>query len=637
MFTLRGAAVVLVFFFFNDTATTEIYTLSLHDALPICTTAQFELLTTEHRDYGPLGQDSYIRRSNNYVWNNQWYTGPYHPYSTDNPDGTSLVYTVDNLGRPLTTRKVGVSGTSGYAAQGDVYTHATFDAAGNLLTQKVSDSSDPNANPANSTYTTHQYSKAGLVTQDVNEASASSPLTTTYAYTNGTRTVAATMPGGFTKISDKYLDGSPKSLTGTAIVNQYYTTTVNGDGTISKTIYTGTSSSPRWTGVTTDWLGRKLKEEKPSPTGGTFTRTYNYNSQGQLYKVSETGLADTLTAYNAQQEPYRTGLDINANGTLDGAQNDRFTETVLRCEKDASTGFWWQVVTTNIWNQPNVDHTVPKSIVKKRLNGFASTQVQSETVAYDIFNNKTDATVTVDLTNRLVTTTTVLPDSSTNDIAVAYDGLKVKHQTSQNLTYTYGYDSVGRSTTTVDPRTGTSTTNYVANSNRVASSVNAAGNSTSFGYESSTGRLSSTTDPLGNTTYQSYNARGQVTNTWGVNTYPVQYVFNSYGEQTEMDTFPDTTVNTNVSTWPRPDAADATTWNYDAATGVLLTKTDAASKVVTYTYNARGQLATRAWARGVTTTYSYSAMTAEQTGISYSQSTPAITYTHTPPSQTPTE
>src|SRR2546430_7753473 len=28
---------LLFFFFFNDTATTEIYTLSLHDALPICT------------------------------------------------------------------------------------------------------------------------------------------------------------------------------------------------------------------------------------------------------------------------------------------------------------------------------------------------------------------------------------------------------------------------------------------------------------------------------------------------------------------------------------------------------------------------------------------------------------------------
>src|SRR3712207_7015444 len=27
---------MMLFFFFNDTATTEIYTLSLHDALPIC-------------------------------------------------------------------------------------------------------------------------------------------------------------------------------------------------------------------------------------------------------------------------------------------------------------------------------------------------------------------------------------------------------------------------------------------------------------------------------------------------------------------------------------------------------------------------------------------------------------------------
>src|SRR5260370_39348397 len=33
-------ATMSVFFFFNDTATTEIYTLSLHDALPICFVAK---------------------------------------------------------------------------------------------------------------------------------------------------------------------------------------------------------------------------------------------------------------------------------------------------------------------------------------------------------------------------------------------------------------------------------------------------------------------------------------------------------------------------------------------------------------------------------------------------------------------
>src|SRR5688572_32550749 len=34
---LLSVRVVVLFFFFNDTATTEIYTLSLHDALPIST------------------------------------------------------------------------------------------------------------------------------------------------------------------------------------------------------------------------------------------------------------------------------------------------------------------------------------------------------------------------------------------------------------------------------------------------------------------------------------------------------------------------------------------------------------------------------------------------------------------------
>src|SRR5256885_13867307 len=37
--SLTLLALVFSFFFFNDTATTEIYTLSLHDALPICSPA----------------------------------------------------------------------------------------------------------------------------------------------------------------------------------------------------------------------------------------------------------------------------------------------------------------------------------------------------------------------------------------------------------------------------------------------------------------------------------------------------------------------------------------------------------------------------------------------------------------------
>src|SRR5256885_7349635 len=45
---------LIIFFFFNDTATTEIYTLSLHDALPICQ-LQLRAVLRGHAQ-GPLGR-----------------------------------------------------------------------------------------------------------------------------------------------------------------------------------------------------------------------------------------------------------------------------------------------------------------------------------------------------------------------------------------------------------------------------------------------------------------------------------------------------------------------------------------------------------------------------------------------------
>src|SRR5256886_10057820 len=48
----------LFFFFFNDTATTEIYTLSLHDALPISTVAACHVTTRSQARKRPAGRRS---------------------------------------------------------------------------------------------------------------------------------------------------------------------------------------------------------------------------------------------------------------------------------------------------------------------------------------------------------------------------------------------------------------------------------------------------------------------------------------------------------------------------------------------------------------------------------------------------
>ena len=58
-------------FFFKDTATTEIYTLSLHDALPICQVAETE---TRYVKVGSL-QSHFSAYGSERAWNNSYYEG----------------------------------------------------------------------------------------------------------------------------------------------------------------------------------------------------------------------------------------------------------------------------------------------------------------------------------------------------------------------------------------------------------------------------------------------------------------------------------------------------------------------------------------------------------------------------------
>src|SRR2546430_6057465 len=54
---------MVLFFFFNDTATTEIYTLSLHDALPISPTSSIESYISYWDQSGSKRQGLPLRRS----------------------------------------------------------------------------------------------------------------------------------------------------------------------------------------------------------------------------------------------------------------------------------------------------------------------------------------------------------------------------------------------------------------------------------------------------------------------------------------------------------------------------------------------------------------------------------------------
>src|SRR5437660_11787366 len=75
---LYSSLFCLLFFFFNDTATTEIYTLSLHDALPISFKKSFTSFSHSTRN---KTRDGLIRVRNIRALNGRFNTSITHAYS----------------------------------------------------------------------------------------------------------------------------------------------------------------------------------------------------------------------------------------------------------------------------------------------------------------------------------------------------------------------------------------------------------------------------------------------------------------------------------------------------------------------------------------------------------------------------
>ena len=104
-----------------------------------------------------------------------------------------------------------------------------------------------------------------------------------------------------------------------------------------------------------------------------------------------------------------------------------------------------------------------------------------------------------------------------------------------------------------------------------------------------------------------YDARGNVLAEYGNAAYPVKFAYDAFGQKTQMRTFRALAGAPESPDALDDDAGDLTTWTYDAATGALLSKTDAAGASVNYDYTATGLLASRAWSRGVSTACAYDA------------------------------
>ena len=517
-------------------------------------------------------------------------------------DGSSYTYSYDLLQRVVTKTKLGAG------SQPNIVTSYTYDASGRVLSETVTAGSLSLASSST-------YDAAGRLASSTDSAG----LVTSYAYANGGRTTTVTLPGGFTAIADRYLDGQTKSVTGTGVVAEYYDYGVEStDGSMWSRIAIASSTSPRYAKAWTDTLGRPLKTEQPGYTGTLTSQNFYSAATGRLAKTTQTGLADTLYEYDSLDNLTRSGMDMDANGTLDLASTDRISEqeTVFAQE----SGSWWASSTSKAYGTDNSSSATTLTTLKARLSGFA-TGVNAESVLLDIHGNSTSSMISIDRANKTVTRTIDTPDSDTDAQSVSINGLKTSERTSANQSYSFAYDSLGRRTEITDPRTGTGIIHYDT-LGRIDYTENAAGNRTTYAYDSTTGRLASETNALGKVTNYTYNSMGQVATVGGDASYPLNYLYDSYGALAQLYTY-------------RSGSPDITTWTYQAATGLLSSKTDAAGKSVSYSYTADGKLASRSWARSapgggaLITYYNYTAQTGELSSVSYndaSMTSLAFTY-----------
>ena len=342
---------------------------------------------------------------------------------------------------------------------------------------------------------TSAYNYAGLLAGQIDEKG----LTTSYTYVNGGRSVQTNFPNGSQSIKTHYHDGTPYKVTGNAQVDEWINPGVNSDGTTTEMDYFGSNSGIRWESIQRDWLGRTIADTVPAYGGGSSVKQSYYNTLGQLYKTTQTGMSATLYQYDSMGQLQYTWLDYNNNGQLDLGGPDRVTETRSQVMVD-SNNVWWNQTQTFVFPQGSSTPTL-KLDVRQRLVPYGSTQTDftngveiTETDSYDYYGNLTKEVVNSNPTTGVVTDTTTLPNSTTPKITTKYNRLLVSSQTAQGIVTTYQYDALDRETSEIDPRKGTSYTSYFTSSSQngqlgqVSSKTDAAGKTTGFAYDPADGR-----------------------------------------------------------------------------------------------------------------------------------------------------
>ena len=411
--------------------------------------------------------------------------------------------------------------------------------------------------------TTTEYDLLGRVVRTVDVQGG----VTTMAYSSDECVVTNTAPNLATRIVRKDARGRTLSVEGSAVQPQTFTYGPNWERV---------ATGARWQKTEQNLLGQILRQTRSGVNGSTLETLMTYDGYGRISQIRATGQPVQTYAYDATGE--QTALTQTVGKEWRKQQSD--SAYLLR------EGEVWQKQTAV---QSCSDTTLAPlaQTTYTQLSGLSVSNSFNQ-ITVDIRGNET-RTFGND-TRR----TTQAPSCSNPQIEHYAFGQLVETVDTACVTNRFEYDALDRRVAAIDGRNNRTVYAYDAKGNLV-STTDAVGAVTAYGYDVM-GQTVAVTNALGNVTVYDYDLRGNKTYEGGA-TYPVRYTYDVFGNRTSMTTY-------------RNEASgvgDTTTWAYDEASGVLLAKTYADGKGLTYTYTNDGRLATRTNARNIITTYTYDA------------------------------
>ena len=377
-----------------------------------------------------------------------------------------------------------------------------------------------------------------------------------------------------------------------------------------------------------DGFGRTIEESVPSPAGNLITTRSEYNERGQLIRRTRTDgnteQAPTLYEYDHAGRISRQITALNGTPTPENSAIEEYTYSA----EPADDGLVYAVTRTTRYNAAGEALTSEE----KTLISALSSTLESASIRIDERGNATTTrTEYAGGTARL--TLTELPGCDTPARSLSIDGFTIEQTDAAGVTTRAArrYTSNGMELTQTDGR-GNTATQVTDIAGRTLAITDAAGATTTTTYAADSDQPATVTDALGNTARYRYDVRGRKIAEWGTAIQPALYAYDDADRLTALTTFRSTPA-TNADGSPSQSATgaaagDTTTWTYDNATGVELTKRYADGSIVTKTYDSFGNPATETNARGIVTSYEYDSFRNLLLAIRYSDDTEDETFVY---------